>query len=152
MNEFKTNVINALELPTNKLHPLVFISGDVKIGEGSYIGLFSEVNGNKSKVDIGENCDIASFVSINCADSHKMTIGLSDKIERKEIIIENNVFIGSHSFIGGHVIIGHHSVVAAGTILINKNKISPYSLIYGNPAQIKEGYYKKSENKNNDTP
>ena len=142
MNEFKANVINVLEIPSNKLNPLVFISGNVNIGDGSYIGAFSEVNGNKSKVDIGKNCDIASFVSINCADSHKFTIGLSDKIERKDIIIENNVFIGSHSFIGGYVKIGHHSIIAAGTILINKNEIPPYSLIYGNPAQVKESYYK----------
>lgn len=151
MNNFKKNVIEALEIPVNKLHPLVFISGNVSIGEGSYIGAFSEVNANKSKVDIAENCDIASFVSINCADSHKLTIGLLDTIERKEIIIEHNVFIGSHSFIGGYVKIGHNSVVAAGTVLINKNKIPPYSLIYGNPVEIKEGYYKKKL-ENYDTP
>jgi len=143
MNGFKENVIEALEIPSNELHPLVFISGNVSIGEGSYIGAFSEVNGNKSKVYIGKDCDIASFVSINCADSHKLTLGLLDKIERKEIIIDNNVFIGSHSFIGGYVNVGHHSVIAAGTILIDKGIVPPYSLIYGNPAQVKEEYYKK---------
>jgi len=151
MNKFKQNVIDALEIPSNKLHPLVFISGNVNIGDGSYIGAFSEVNGNKSKVDIGNDCDIASFVSINCADSHKLTIGLSDKIERKDIIIENNVFIGSHSFIGGYVKIRHHSVIAAGTILINLKEIPPYSLVYGNPAQVKEGYYKKKLDKDDTT-
>jgi len=151
MNKFKENVINALEIPSNKLHPLVFISGNVNIGDGTYIGAFSEVNGNKSKVEIGVNCDIASFVSINCADSHKLTIELSDKIERKDIIIENNVFIGSHSFIGGYVKIGHHSVIAAGTILINQKEIPPYSLVYGNPAQLKKEYYKNRLD-NNDSP
>lgn len=142
MKDFKQNVIDALEIPNNTLHPLVFISGNVKIGKDSYIGAFSEINGNKSKVDIAENCDIASFVSINCADSHKITIGLKEEIERKEIIIQKNVFIGSHSFIGGSLNIGHHSVIAAGTILVNKKNIPPYSLVYGNPAQVKEGYYK----------
>jgi len=150
MKEFKKNVIDSLELPHNELHPLVYISGDPIIGEGSYIGLFSEINANKSKITIGKNCDIASFVSINCADSHKLTLGLSDTIERKEIIIEDNVFIGSHSFIGGYVKIGHHSVIAAGTVLINKKEIPPYSLVYGNPAVIKEGYY-KDQLDNNDT-
>jgi acetyltransferase-like isoleucine patch superfamily enzyme len=148
MKKFKEQVINSLELPHNDMHPLVYISGNPSIGKGSYIGLFSEINANKSKIIIGKNCDIASFVSINCADSHKLTLGLSDEIERKEIIIEDNVFIGSHTFIGGYVKIGHHSVVAAGTILINKKEIPPYSLIRGNPAVIKEGYYKNKLDKN----
>jgi acetyltransferase-like isoleucine patch superfamily enzyme len=151
MNEFKNKVIDSLELPHNTMHPLVYISGNPSIGEGSYIGLFSEINANKSKITIGKNCDIASFVSINCADSHKLTLGLSKEIERKEIIIEDNVFIGSHCFIGGYVKIGHHSVISAGTILINKQEIPPYSLIFGNPAVIKEGYYKDKVD-NNDTP
>lgn len=139
----KENIIKALELTPNQFHPLVFILGEPEIGDGTYIGFFSEVNANKAKVKIGKNCDIASFVSINVADSHKMTIGLSKEIERKDIIIEDNVFIGSHSFIGGYTKIGHHSVVAAGTILINAGEIPPYSLIYGNPYKIKARYYKK---------
>lgn len=141
MKEFKEKVVESLELPQNSIHPLVYISGNYTIGEDTTIGLFSEVNANKSKVTIGKECDIASFVSINCADSHKLTLGLADEIERKEIIIEDNVFIGSHSFIGGYVKIGHHSVVGAGTILINLGDIPPYSLITGNPATVKEGYY-----------
>ena len=142
MNEFKERVLQSLEVPENKFHPLVFILGEPEIGEDTYIGCLSEINANKANVFIGSNCDIASFVSINCADSHKLTLGVSDTISRKEIIIEDNVFIGSHSFIGGFTHIGHHSVVAAGTILINQGTIPPYSLISGNPAVIKEGYYK----------
>ena len=141
MSEFKQKVISSLELPQNKLHPLVYMSGNYTVGRNTTIGLYSEVNANKSRVIIGDNCDIASFVSINCADSHKLTLGLSNEIERKEIIIEDNVFIGSHSFVGGYVKIGHHCVVGAGTILINAGEIPPYSLITGNPATVKEGYY-----------
>ncbi|WP_455757089.1 acyltransferase [Sulfurimonas sp.] len=141
MKEFKKKVIDSLELPTNDIHPLIYMSGNYTVGEKTTIGLFSEINANKSKIVIGKECDIASFVSINCADSHKLTLGLSDEIDRKEIIIEDNVFIGSHSFIGGYVKIGHHCVIGAGTILIDVGEIPPYSLITGNPATIKEGYY-----------
>ena len=144
MNKFKSKVLDSLELPKNDVHPLIYMSDNITIGEGSCIGLFSDLNANKSKITIGKNCDIASFVSINCADSHKLTIGLSHEIQRKEIIIEDNVFIGSHSFIGGYLKIGHHSVVGAGTILNDKGEIPPYSLIVGNPAIIKERYYENN--------
>jgi hypothetical protein len=109
------------------------------------------INAKGARVSIGDNCDIAAFVSINCADSHKRCIDLSEEIERKDIIIKENVFIGSHCFIGGGTYISHHSVIAAGTIVKNL-KIPPYSLVVGNPVTIKEGYYqdklrKKMDNK-----
>ena len=132
----------------NKLHPLVWINGDPQIGDGVYIGGFSEVNAKDARVIIGDNCDIASFVSINCADSHKKCIGLSTEIDRRDIIIENNVFIGSHCVILGGATIGHHSVIAAGTIVSGTLNIPPYSLVIGNPMIVKPGYYFK----NYDTP
>jgi acetyltransferase-like isoleucine patch superfamily enzyme len=141
--EFLQLLIDVLCLKQNDFHPLVFINGSPDIGKNVSIGFFSEINAKGSKIIIGDNCDIASFVSINVADSHKKCIGLKEKIEREPIIIENNVFIGSHCFIKGGAHIGHHSVVAAGTI-VEGIKISPYSFIYGNPMNLKEGYYKKT--------
>lgn len=142
MNRIKEQILKILQLTENRFHPLVHILGKPEIGEGTYIGLFSEINANKATIKIGRNCDIASFVAINCADSHKFTIGKSIEIDRKDIVIDDHVFIGSHSFIGGYTKIGHNSVVGAGTILINAGNIPPYSLIIGNPARIKEGYFK----------
>ena len=118
----------------------MWILGNPIIGKNVYIGGMSEIQAKNSKIEIGDNCDIASFVSINTADSHKQTIELSDEVERKNIILENNVFVGSHSVIKGGAHIGHHSVVAAGTI-VDGVTIPPYSLVTGNPMTVKPGYY-----------
>ena len=141
-SKFRKNFSSLTEFEKNPFHPLVCIKGKPQLGKNIYIGAFSEVNAKGGKVTIDDNCDIASFVSINCADSHKKCIGISNKIECKDIKIENNVFIGSHSFVKGGANIGHHSVVAAGTI-VEAKKIPPYSLVYGNPMKIKKNYYKK---------
>ena len=90
---------------------------------------------------IGSHCDIASFVSINCADSHKRCIGQMKETERCNITIEDHVFIGSHSVIKGGAHIGHHTVVGAGAI-IGPGVIPPYSLVTGNPMKVKPGYYR----------
>jgi acetyltransferase-like isoleucine patch superfamily enzyme len=126
----------------NRFHPFVWIVGEPQIGEGVYIGGFSEVNAKDARVVIGDFCDIASFVTINCADSHRLCIGLSTAIERADILIENHVFIGSHSVVKGGARIGHHSVVAAGTI-VGSAEIPPYSLVAGNPMTVKAGYYQR---------
>ena len=131
----------------NLYHPLVWIVGEPEIGKDVYIGGMSEINAKDAKVIIGDNCDIASFVSINCADSHKKCIGIMQKTERRDIIIENHVFVGSHCVIKGGAHIGHHSVVAAGTI-VEGIDIPSYSLIIGNPMKVKMNYYSKFNKKN----
>jgi len=126
----------------NRFHPLVWINGDPIIGKNVYIGGMSEINASGAKIYIGDNCDIASFVAINSADSHLNCIGISDEVERRDIYLGNNVFVGSHSVIMGGAKIGHHSVVGAGTI-VGPCEVPPYSLVIGNPMQIKPGYYLK---------
>lgn len=140
VEEFQKLFSELTDIKKNDFHPLVWINGEPEIGRNVYIGGMSEVYAKGAKVVIGDNCDIASFVVINCSDSHKKTIGIADEIERQDIVLENNVYVGTQSFIGGGVHIGHHSVVGAGTI-VRKGYYPPYSLIVGNPAICKEGYY-----------
>jgi acetyltransferase-like isoleucine patch superfamily enzyme len=145
MKDFADLFAELTDFKKNKFHPLVWIAGEPIIGKNVYIGAMSDINAKDAMIQIGDNCDIGAFVAINCADSHKHCLGLSDKIDRKDIILENNVFVGSHCVIKGGSHIGHHSVVAAGTIVDGK-KIPPYSLISGNPMSVKERYYEKIKN------
>lgn len=140
IEEFQKIFSELTDFKKNRFHPLVWINGEPIIGENVYIGGMSEVNANGARVEIGDNCDIASFVSINCADSHLVCLGIEEKINRKDIIIGSNVFVGSHCVIKGGAKIGHHSVIAAGTI-VNAGEIPPYSLVIGNPMVVKPGYY-----------
>ncbi|HTC00538.1 MAG TPA: acyltransferase [Ferruginibacter sp.] len=139
--EFKRLLSESINFKKNQFHPLVWVAGDPEIGKNVFVGGMSEINAKGAKVFIGDDCDIASFVTINCADSHRKCIGLSEDINRKDIFIEHNVFIGSHSVIKGGAYIGHHSVIAAGTIVDGALEIPPYSLVSGNPMKVKEGYY-----------
>ena len=141
ISEFQKMFSEFTNFRKNQFHPFIWINGTPKIGKNVNIGFFSEVNAKNAKITIGDNCDIASFVAINAADSHKKCIGLSKEIERKDIVLENNVFVGSHVVIKGGSHIGHHSVVAAGTV-VEGVIIPPYSLVIGNPMHVKAGYYK----------
>lgn len=145
LEEFADLFSELTNFKRNKLHPLVWVVGNPEIGENVYVGGMSEINANGARVVIGDNCDIATFVSINAADSHKKCIGVLDHVERKDIILENNVFVGSHSVIKAGAHIGHHSVVGAGTI-VEGVRIPPYSLIIGNPMRIKANYYNPAAN------
>lgn len=123
--EFQKKFTEFTDIPENRFHPLVWIGNVPEIGENVYIGGMSEVYAKGAKVVIGDNCDIASFVSINCSDSHKRCIGLAEEVDKRDIIIENNVYVGTQSYIGGGAHIGHHSVVGAGT-MVRRGKSSCY--------------------------
>jgi acetyltransferase-like isoleucine patch superfamily enzyme len=151
LEDFQQRFSKLTNFPSNRFHPLVWIVGEPDIGEGVYIGGLSEVNAKGACVKIGDHCDIASFVTINCADSHKKCIGLSPEVDRKDILIEDHVFIGSHSVIKGGARIGHHSVVAAGTI-VGAVDVPPYSLVVGNPAVVKPGHYLNKLDSGHDSP
>lgn len=138
---FKRQLSRALGFSENRFHPLVWVLGNPQIGRNVYIGGMSEVNATGAKLFIGDDCDIASFVTINCADSHKKCLGLMDEVARRDIHIENNVFIGSHCVVKGGAHIGHHSVIAAGTV-VDAGRIPPYSLVRGNPMQVSENHYR----------
>lgn len=140
-DEFKKMFLKFIDNKDNPFHPLVWIQGNPEIGKNVYIGGFSEINANKASIKIGNGCDIASFVSINVADSHNLCIGLDKEVHRGSIELGKNVFVGSHSFIGRNTKVGHHSVIGAGSVVINV-EIPPYSLAVGNPLKIKEGYFK----------
>ena len=143
---FAALLSRVIEMPANPFHPFVWIIGEPEIGRNVQIGGFSEVNAKGARVRIGDRCDIASFVAINCADSHKRMLGMTDKIERRDITIEHDVFIGSHSFIKGGAHVGHHCVIAAGTV-VEPGSIPPYSLVVGNPMKVKKSYYRNKAKK-----
>ena len=77
LKEFQSLFSSLTQIKKTRFHPLVWINGDPQVGENVYIGGMSEVNAKGARVVIGDNCDIASFIAINCADSHKNCIGLS---------------------------------------------------------------------------
>ncbi|OWY37919.1 hypothetical protein CEK28_14825 [Xenophilus sp. AP218F] len=141
IQDLQTAFTELTDFRANRFHPLVWIHGEPIIGERTCIGAMSEVNAKGSRVTIGADCDIASFVAINCADSHKRCLGIQEEIERRDITIGHHVFIGSHSLVKGGAVIGNYCVVAAGTI-VDAVEIPDYSLVFGNPMQVKPAYYR----------
>jgi len=108
----------------------------LEIGDNSYIGMFSIINGYAAKVIIGKNVSIAQRVNI-MADSGP---NASLLMQQYYPLIKGNVKIGDHSWLGANVVImpgvelGEFCVVAANSF-VNKS-FPPYSVIGGSPAKL----------------
>jgi len=116
----------------------IFGSADhpLEIGDKTYIGMFSIINGFAAKIIVGKNVSIAQNVNI-MADSGP---NASPLMQEYFPLIKGNVTIGDHSWIGANAIImpgvelGEYCVVAANSF-VNKS-FPPYSVIGGTPAKL----------------
>ena len=117
--------------------------GIIEIGENTHLNGVS-ISSYK-KVKIGKNCQIASATLIADTDFHpvdplerqRQVSGQSysfDAVNKKDVIIGDNVWVGWGAIILKGVEIGDNSIVAAGSVVMGKfpNNV----IIAGNPAII----------------
>ncbi|HWW41762.1 acyltransferase [Pedobacter sp.] len=106
------------------------------IGEGSYVGMNTILNGYRAKLVIGKRVSIAQNVNI-MVDSGP---NASPELQKIYPIVEGEISIGDDSWIGANAIImpnvtlGKFCVVAANSFV--DSSFGDYSLIAGAPARF----------------
>lgn len=112
-----------------------YIYGDVSLGEKTWVGPLTVLDGSGGKLKIGKFCSISSGVQIYTHHTVKWSLtGGKSKIEKGDVTIGNYCYIGPCTMVSKGVKIGNRCVIGANT-LINKN-IPSNSIVYGNPGQI----------------
>lgn len=108
---------------------------DLEIGENTFIGHGTIIMGGESKILIGRNCDISSWVTIISGTHDLDTTGerMAGDSRSLDITIEDGVWIGVRTVILGGVTIGKMSMIAAGSV-VNKN-VPAYTMVGGVPAR-----------------
>ena len=108
----------------------------LQIGEQSYVGMGTLLNGFREQLTIGKNVSLAQNINI-MTDSGP---NASKEMQNFFPLIQGPVSIGDHSWIGANSVImpnvklGKFCVVAANSFV---NKSFPdYSVIGGNPARL----------------
>lgn len=108
----------------------------LEIGEDSYIGMYSYINGYNAKLSIGKRVSIAQHVSI-MTDSGPNASKKMQKyypVKKKRVIISDDCWVGIGAVIMPGVVLGRCSVVAANSFV---NRSFPaYSVIGGTPAKL----------------
>jgi acetyltransferase-like isoleucine patch superfamily enzyme len=124
-------------LPSNPYNAQCWITGTPEIGEGTWIGAFTLIDG-QGGLKIGRYCDISSGSQILTHSTVRRCLseGKYNKVDRSPTILEDHVFVGTNAVILMGSYIGHHSIVAAGAVVLEGSKISPFSLVAGVPARI----------------
>jgi acetyltransferase-like isoleucine patch superfamily enzyme len=106
--------------------------GHIRIG--SYCMICPAVRiSSASRIDIGDNCMIASRTYITDCDWHdiynRVAIGRSAPVR-----IASNVWIGDSAIIGKGVSLGENSIIGAGAVVVDD--IPANTIAAGNPARV----------------
>lgn len=110
--------------------------GILEIGENSYVGMNTIINGFRAKIKIGCNVSIAQSVNI-MSDSGP---NASEEMQKFFPLTIGSVVIGDHSWIGTNSVImpgvqlGKFCVVAANSFVTTS--FDDFSVIGGNPAKL----------------
>lgn len=112
-----------------------YIFGNVEIGENTWIGPYTILDGSGGKVRIGKFCSISTGVQIYSHNSVKwsLTSGKAN-LEKKSVSIGDNCYIGPNSIITMGSKIGKGCVVGASSLI--KSTIPANSIVFGNPGKI----------------
>ena len=136
-------------------------SGEIDLGKNTVVAPYAILQGN---VTMGNNCSVQSYavlVGYGTAEDrvgeirigndvriapHVMIITANHKfddvtrpiakqgVERKSIVIEDDVWIAGRANIMAGVTVGRGSVVAAGAVVTHD--VPPYSVVAGVPARV----------------
>jgi acetyltransferase-like isoleucine patch superfamily enzyme len=121
-------------LPSNPYNEHAWIAGEPVIGEGTWIGAFTVLDGSGG-LTIGDGCDISSGAQIYTHSSARRCVsGRTHRhVDRAPTTIGDRVFVGANAVIQMGVTIGDEAVVAAGAVVTKD--VATRTIVAGVPAR-----------------
>jgi acetyltransferase-like isoleucine patch superfamily enzyme len=120
--------------PANSYNPHAWFVGEPVIGEGTWIGAFTVIDGSGG-LTIGVGCDISAGVHIYTHSSMKRCVSgrQYDSVDRAATTIGDRVFIGANAVVNMGVTVGAEAVIAAGAVVTAD--VAPRTVVAGVPAR-----------------
>jgi acetyltransferase-like isoleucine patch superfamily enzyme len=121
-------------LPANRWNPHAWIVGEPEVGEGTWIGAFTVIDGSGG-LRIGRGCDISCGAQIYTHSSARRCVsGRSyPDVDRQPTTLGDYVFVGANAVIQMGVTIGDRAIVAAGAVVTAD--VPPATVVAGVPAR-----------------
>jgi acetyltransferase-like isoleucine patch superfamily enzyme len=121
-------------LPPNPYHEHAWIVGEPTIGEGTWIGAFTVIDGSGGLV-IGSGCDISAGAQIYTHSSARRCVSGRrwNEVERAPVSIGDRVFVGAGAIVMMGVTIGDEAVIGAGAVVTTD--VPARTVVAGVPAR-----------------
>jgi len=124
-------------LSPNPYNPAAWIVGDPVIGDGTWIGAFTLIDG-LGGLKVGRGCNVSSGAQLISHSTARrcVTERAWEQVDKRPTEIGDFVFIGTNAVILMGCRVGHHSIIGAGAVLTEGMEVPPFSLVLGVPARV----------------
>jgi acetyltransferase-like isoleucine patch superfamily enzyme len=121
-------------LPPNTYNEHAWITGDPEIGDGTWIGPFTLLDGSGG-LRIGAGCDISSGAQIYTHSTARRCVSQRayNLVDRARTTLGDHVFVGAGAVILMGVNVGDGAVIGAGAVVTSD--VAPYTVVAGVPAR-----------------
>ncbi|MEO7132323.1 MAG: acyltransferase [Dermatophilaceae bacterium] len=121
-------------LPPNPYNQLAWVVGEPTIGQGTWIGAFTMIDGSGG-LTIGRGCDISCGVHIYTHSTAKRCVSgrAYSSVDRAPVSIGDFVFIGANATINMGITIGDHAIIGAGAVVTRD--VPSHTVVQGVPAR-----------------
>lgn len=122
-------------LPENQYNPHAWVIGEPEIGDGTWIGAFTLIDGSGG-LKIGSGCDVSSGVHIYTHSSALRCVSgrRYEAVDRAAVTIGDRVFIGANAVVNMGVRIGDEAIIGAGAVVTAD--VEARTVVAGVPARV----------------
>lgn len=122
------------------IHPGATIIGDVKMGEGCYVGAGACIRGDWGAVEIGPSSNIQENCIIHVFPGETAKLGPRSHVGHGAILhtpkLGEHVLVGMGAIIMDWADIGDGCCIGAGALITERTVIPPNKLVLGAPAKV----------------
>lgn len=117
------------------------VIGDVVMGDGCSVWFNAVIRGDVNSIRIGDNVNIQDGSVLHTL-YQKSTIEIGNNVSIGHNVTVHGAKIDDYALIGMNAVIlddaevGEGAIVAAGSVVLSKTKIEPYSIYAGIPAKF----------------
>jgi carbonic anhydrase/acetyltransferase-like protein (isoleucine patch superfamily) len=132
--------------------PGAHVIGQVTLAAQASVWFNTVLRADRAPIVVGEGSNIQDNTTVHierpeeredgravgCTIGRNVTVGHNCVVHA--CTLEDDVLIGMGAVVLTGAVIGHGSIVGAGAVVLGGARIPPYSLVVGNPGQVKKTY------------
>ncbi|MFO1476064.1 MAG: gamma carbonic anhydrase family protein [Verrucomicrobiota bacterium] len=116
------------------------VVGDVTLGAHSSVWYNAVLRGDINRIRVGHHSNIQDNVVLHLADDYECRVGNYVTIGHSAVVhactVGDEVLIGMGAIILDGAVIGKQCIIGAGSLVTQRHRIPPGSLVMGTPARV----------------